>query len=407
MWEKISLVYICDENYVLPTCVSIQSLYENKKKSKYEVYILGINLSEESKALIKNIKLRGVKIKLINFGNKYANVNANHSYVSKAALYKFDIPDILVKLKKVLYIDCDTLVMDDLSELFHTDISKVYAGVVKDFPAYYQAKDHERLGVDNYFNSGVMLLNLQKIRQDKVPQKLFDYKINKDSKKYMDQDCFNMIFGGNVKFLCLKNNYLTAGCDLYNKEYPEEIEPVIIHFASLHPWKNYLFRYAPEWDNYFKKSVCKDFKLERINEPEVVEEEIVEKENLLTKKKFIYKEKFENKRVIHIGKIKITYHKFLKKDFLDKISENVDLIVGIPPLGMVAAYMIGKKRNLKVVSVNEFLAENNYKLKKNSLIGDLKNVLVVDVHAKRKNERSIKNILKDYESSYNIKYINL
>lgn len=46
--NEISIVYICDEYYVMPTCVSIQSIYENKKNSVYNIYIFGVELSDKS-----------------------------------------------------------------------------------------------------------------------------------------------------------------------------------------------------------------------------------------------------------------------------------------------------------------------------------------------------------------------
>ena len=49
MSNNISVVYICDEKYVMPTCVSIQSIYENKKDSVYDIYVIGIDLSQNSK----------------------------------------------------------------------------------------------------------------------------------------------------------------------------------------------------------------------------------------------------------------------------------------------------------------------------------------------------------------------
>ena len=55
MKNNISIVYICDEKYVMPTCVSIQSIYENRKVSVYDIYIIGVDLSQKSKNRIKSI----------------------------------------------------------------------------------------------------------------------------------------------------------------------------------------------------------------------------------------------------------------------------------------------------------------------------------------------------------------
>lgn len=254
MKNNISIVYICDEKYVMPTCVSIQSIYENRKVSVYDIYIIGVDLSQKSKNRIKSIKLSGINIHLLDFENKYKDLNTNHVYVSKAALFKFDIPNILPDLDKVLYLDGDTIVLDDLSELFNTDITEYYAGVVRDFPAYYGRKDYEEVGLYDYFNSGVMLMNLNNLRNNKIPEKLLEYKLQSNSTRYMDQDCFNVIFSGHIKFLDPKYNYMSSHVDLYKKFYSKDGKPVIVHFASSKPWEKYGLNYGRLWDKFYLNS---------------------------------------------------------------------------------------------------------------------------------------------------------
>ncbi len=251
MSNNISIVYICDEKYVMPTCVSIQSIYENKKDSVYDIYVIGIDLSQNSKNKINSIKLSGINIYLLDFENKYRDLETSHVYVSKAALFKFDIPNILSDLNKVLYLDGDTIVMDDLGELFNTDINDFYAGVVRDLSACYIQKDNIRLGIQTYFNSGVMLLNLNKLRQDNIPERLLEYKMNSTSVKYMDNDCFNAVFKDNVYFLNPKYNYFIVNEYLYEKETSSKIFPLIIHFTSSKPWQKYGVKFGRKWDNYY------------------------------------------------------------------------------------------------------------------------------------------------------------
>lgn len=251
MSNNIPIVYICDEKYVMPTCVSIRSIYENKKDSTYDIYIIGVDLSEASKDTINKINLSGLNINLLTYENKYENLNTNHVYVSKAALFKFDIPNILVDLDKVLYIDGDTIILDDLGELFNTELSSFYAGVVKDLSACYIQKDNIRLGIQTYFNSGVMLLNLNKLRQDNIPERLLEYKMNSTSVKYMDNDCFNAVFKDNVYFLNPKYNYFIVNEYLYEKETSSKIFPLIIHFTSSKPWQKYGVKFGRKWDKYY------------------------------------------------------------------------------------------------------------------------------------------------------------
>lgn len=277
---------------MMPTCVSIQSIYENKKNSVYDIYVFGVNLSENSKKIIQSIKLKDINIKFFDLHNKYEQLNTSHIYVSKAALFKFDIANILSNLDKVLYLDSDTIVRDDLAELFNTDISEYYGGVVQDLTSLYVFQDNERIGTKSYFNSGMMLLNLENMRKDNIPRKLLEYKLNSKSVKYMDQDCFNAVLAPKLKFLPIEYNYMTSNEELYDKNICQRNtkEPVIVHLTPQKPWKTDEMPYVKEWNKYFKKSVCKNFRLEKTRD-------------------FIYKEKIGTKRVIHIGNIKVSYNK--------------------------------------------------------------------------------------------------
>ncbi len=408
--NEISIVYICDEYYVMPTCVSIQSMHENKKNSVYNIYILGIELSDTSKQLIKSVKLNNINIKLLDLENKYKQLNTTHEYVSKSALFKFDIPLIFKDLDKILYLDSDTIILKDLSELFNTDITDYYAGVVKDLTSIFIFKDNERIGTQTYFNSGMMLLNLKNMRSDNISQKLLEYKLNSRSVKYMDQDCFNSVLAPKLKFLPPEYNYMTSNEYLYKQKICERNfkEPVMVHLTPEKPWKNHRMPYAKEWDKYFKKSVCKKLKLEK-------------------NKKFIYKEKMDNKRIIHIGKIKLTYHKSIQGGFpsskscnfktydnlyndikknISKIPNDIDLVVGVPRSGMIPAYMIGFMKNLQVVSLNEFLAGNICKIGERPLNPSGKNVLVVDdTCCSGKAILKVKSMLQGCKNNYNIRYL--
>ena len=142
---------------------------------------------------------------------------------------------------------------------------------------------------------------------------------------------------------------------------------------------------------------------------------------------FIYKEKIGEKRIIHIGPIKVTYHKsrgggskhcyecnfktyndlyFDIKRNLCKIPEDIGLIVGIPRSGMIPAYMIGFMKNLQVISINEFIS-GDYKLYGKRPLKDLnKNVLVIDdTCCAGIAINQAKEMLKPLEKDFNIKYM--
>lgn len=278
----------------MPTCVSIQSLWENKNPDdEYNVFVIGLDLSDISINKILSINLDKFNLKLLQFKDKYKSLYENkNSHISTATLFKFDIPNILKDLNKILYIDCDTIIAKNgIDELYNTDISDVYAGVVKDVVEMHE-KYHEKLGLSSYFNAGIMLMNLDLMRKDKITEKLIDYKAKYPNDLFVDQDTLNKVLNEKVRYLPYKYNYLTITDKpvYYNSYiYDEKSNPVIIHFVSpKKPWNNNTVNYTDKWDKYYKKSVFKDCKLKR-------------------KRKFIYKQKYGNIKVFNIFGLKIKF----------------------------------------------------------------------------------------------------
>lgn len=228
----IHVVFISDNNYVFPTKIAIKSLIKNKNKNtKYSVNIIGVELTEENINILKSLETNNIKINIIFETNKYKDIGLNHLYVSKAALFKFQMPNIFPDLDKILYLDGDILIEKDLSELFNIDLENKYAGVVLDADQDLRLED---LSLKKYFNSGVMLLNLKKMREDSISDKLLENKKNEKQSRFMDQDTLNIVFNENVIFLDEKYNFLTVKI----KESLNIEDIVIFHMAGFKPWKD-------------------------------------------------------------------------------------------------------------------------------------------------------------------------
>ena len=262
--NEVVIAYITDDNYVMPTIVSINSAIMNKNESSiYKIFIIGVSINEENKKIInefisKNINDK-IYLSILHF-NQHYDFDDTHPYVTSAALFKFDIANILSDFDKVLYIDCDTIVLKDLAELFSININEYYAAAVKDFIANETLKQHFPLGVKDYFNSGVMLLNSKLLRDNNVKELLLDYKINKDRRHFMDQDCFNFIFNNKVKFIKPKYNYMRTNSN-YDKilldkffECDTSEDIIILHITWLKPWSKNVAeeKYFYDFWNYYQ-----------------------------------------------------------------------------------------------------------------------------------------------------------
>ena len=290
--NEVVIAYITDDNYVMPTIVSITSAIMNKNESSiYKIFIIGVSINDENKKIIEEFISKNINDKIylnIMHFNQHYNFDDSHPYVTSAAIFKFDIVNILSDYDKVLYIDCDTIILKDLTELFEINLNDYYAAVVKDYYVMEISKHGEIIGVENYFNSGVMLLNTKLLRKDNVKGLLLDYKINKDRQRFMDQDCFNYIFNNKVRFISVKYNCIINFWEDYNHEvlynfydydiFKEEI--VVMHLAGPKPFSKdmpyinyfYDFYYYYQYTDYFKNNplwlvdIISEQKLKSINE---------------------------------------------------------------------------------------------------------------------------------------------
>lgn len=265
----MDIVFICDEEYAIPTAVAIKSI-EETNKGKKSIYIVSPSLKEETKLFLKSLENNSTSINVLIYKKEVKEFAIQGLHVSPAAIIKFDLPHIFRDKNKILYLDSDILVRGDITPLFSIDIENNYAAVVKDFkPLTYKPSQLVKLNVLHtaYFNSGVMLLNLEKLRKDGIRDKLYKYRAS-GINYFMDQDALNVIFAENVKYLDLKWNTISSTVGAFNKDELAEYyhlgqiksksdiydQAIIIHLTTKYkPWKFINVPYSSEWMSIYKK----------------------------------------------------------------------------------------------------------------------------------------------------------
>lgn len=115
-----------------------------------------------------------------------------------AMWYRIFLPDLLPDVSQILYLDVDTLVLDRLDPLWETDLDGCYlAAVTNVFMEYHRHRPPE-LGIDaaDYFNSGVLMFNLVRMRAEDFAGKLIDLVRTRGSELlWPDQDALNLVVG--------------------------------------------------------------------------------------------------------------------------------------------------------------------------------------------------------------------
>lgn len=189
-------------------------------------------------------------------------------YYSISIYYRMFIPSLFPEYKKGIYLDSDIVVVDDISKLYFEDIKDYLVGAVADeviagskvFQQY--TKDALDLEPNKYFNSGVLLMNLEMFRKEKIEEK-FLHLLNKYNFDVIapDQDYLNILCKNKVK-------YINRGWDRMPNvdESFDESELRLIHFNMFKkPWnysnvlyEEYFWKYAAKTDFYEYISKMKD-----------------------------------------------------------------------------------------------------------------------------------------------------
>ena len=277
--QQANIVYICDENYVMPTAVSMYSLIQNKQtNTHYNIYLICSSISSTSVDYLTSFAKDDVQINVI---HQDINIVTNlHTFIDNApcvasvsALLKFYLPELLQNIEKVLYLDGDLLVLEDITHLYNTELGDSYLAAVVDSGVMY-TRNIWIDKVEHYFNSGVMLLNLKQMRKEHLTRKLVQCKQDLNDSTLMDQNIFNITCDQRIKLLPIRYNLLHVNLtrakeswtvSQLNEQYgcsycdTENIfsDAAIIHFSSKDkPWKNASVIFADKWFHYYFDISC-------------------------------------------------------------------------------------------------------------------------------------------------------
>ncbi len=243
------IAYITDENYILPTKVSLASLIEAVQDEEVMVTIVTDNVASSSRQALLGLQTGNVHINLVEADASLKNINVQHPRITKAAFNKFRLCDFVPEADTLLFLDGDTLLYPGFLSIFQTDISNAYAAVVPDMVAMRDLNCHSELALDSYFNSGVMLFNLAKIRADSLPQAFFNDIAKRSHARFMEQDTLNVVFGHQIVKISLAYNCIDAYAVNYSEREildffgacKEELSsPFIRHLTgtgTARPWK--------------------------------------------------------------------------------------------------------------------------------------------------------------------------
>ncbi len=273
--RTIDVVMGADDGYIQHSAATMASILLNcDASSNFRFHILDGGISSDKKEkLLKLKKLRDFDIQFYDM-TKYdwSMFPDNRAFITLVTYYRLRIPEVLPKsIQKALYLDGDMIIEQDLKELWNTDISDYMLGAIEDVEGI---DSRNRLGLSNkYFNAGVLLLNLEKIRKTDLLKDSVSYlEKNKNRIIYQDQDILNGLFNTQYKNLPLKWNvnshmyFRTEKKHTYTDNDAKVVRtyPGIIHFTggAIKPWNQNKLTH-PLADEYWKYSKYTEFYFEK------------------------------------------------------------------------------------------------------------------------------------------------
>lgn len=272
MMETINILYSSDQNYAKQLAVSMVSLISNSNEDEFfKIHIIDNGIYDKTKTDIRSL-LNENKAEIIwlNFDNKLDALNLTGKF-PRSAFARLFIADML-GLDKVIYIDCDMIVLQSLSPLWNMNLSDNLVMAVQDSVDISYRRLVGLKKENRYFNSGFLVINVSEWRKQKIAEQCIQYahRWNGDI-PHNDQGILNAVCKDKVKILPPCYNLQNPMIEMSVKEIcklgkisnyysQREIDnavnnPVVVHFTEefynrpwftpcTHPYKHLYLKYA-------------------------------------------------------------------------------------------------------------------------------------------------------------------
>ena len=240
--SEIPVFFSTDDRYLPFLDIAVASLIDHASKDyRYRLIILHTGLSAERMEKLLRRRSEGFFIEFVDISTEVENIRAAFKDVyhfSVVTYYRLFIASLFPQYDKIIYLDCDLIVLGDISEMYRMEMGDNILGAVRDqyvaitdeFKLY--ARDAVDVDPEGYINAGVLLMNLCAFRENRIEEKFVELITNYDFDVVdPDQAYLNYLCAG--KILYLKN-----GWNKVPMPTPCEGKKNIVHYALYKkPWQ--------------------------------------------------------------------------------------------------------------------------------------------------------------------------
>lgn len=242
MGKEIPIFFSTDDNYIPYLDVAVSSLIANASRDySYRIIVLNTGLRSDNIAKVKQNERPGFAIDFIDISKRIEKIRSyfkNIYHFSIVTYYRLFIASLFPQYDKILYLDCDIVVLGDVAELYHTDLGQNILGAVTDqyvcSTREFRLYAEKAIGVDpdTYFNAGILVISLDQFRKNRIEQKFirliteYDFDLLDPDQAYLNYLCFG------------KTHMLPNGWNKAPMALPCEGKKNIVHYALYKkPWQ--------------------------------------------------------------------------------------------------------------------------------------------------------------------------
>lgn len=241
---RCPLILACDKHYAMQLATTLRSIVETNSGSwPLDFHILSDEVSEQDrKRILDSLPEGSATIRWVPVNLGLFKEFGTMSYISKMTYARFLIPAVFPNsISRVLYLDADILVLDDLAKLWESDLEGAVLGAVVDVLDRQVKEDDPRVNdvprVQSYFNAGVLLIDLNQWRKERISERAIDYLTQNPKSPFADQDALNVVCDDRWKQFDPRWNFQHHLTTRISDMEPTQ-RPAIVHFVtSLKPWK--------------------------------------------------------------------------------------------------------------------------------------------------------------------------
>ncbi len=266
---SIPLAIAFTPNYIVPAAAMLKSLLDSSTDTFHVISLVTEDIPREMQEMLSGMGKGRLELEYLSLKGRLDGYYTDARY-SEAASFRLLLPELLPSYDKILYLDCDIIVRQDMGVLFRNkDLKENYLAAVYEAPIEDQSERIKALGCipGHYFNSGVLLMNLKQMREENVSSKLLKA-CEKDYMEFPDQDALNQVCQGRVLPLGPVNNgirtfflpqYKNDFCKVYSADLWMQVQiDGNIHYTGGKPWNIFSVQFGEWWRVYY--SLPKDIR---------------------------------------------------------------------------------------------------------------------------------------------------